>query len=109
MRAYLKNRPKIPVRAGPAARSYINGFISIYQKINITVNGVEHQKTINVTKLENEVIDFQQQSLSCIITTRRKSRVEDSQILETKLHRVDKTPRCAWEKCPHCACTSSEF
>ena len=45
----------------------------------IKANRVENQKTINLKNLEKGLINFQQQSLSSIITTRGKARLKDAQ------------------------------
>ena len=80
--------------------------INTYRNTKITVNGVEHQ---TLEKLENGLIYSQQQLLCYINTTRCKTRPQDAQTENIKLHRTERTSRCASDINLHYAFSSLNF
>ena len=52
----------------------ITGYTNITRNTNKPVNGVEHQKRVNIKKLDNRLIGFQKNSNSLFITTFKKSK-----------------------------------
>ena len=77
----------------------------IYENTKLSVNGVEHQSL----ELENGLNDFQQESQCYINTFRGTAKPQDAQTEKMKLHRTERTSRCASDINPHCAFSSPNF